>query len=127
MQPELFEHFASGNHSCILYDCSIKLIDKPDGSVPKRRKSTGFENCSSLWINFFTLMVTPTSFYTFFQDRSLVNVKCILLFKSCLCVLQRILFLYSGLFNNPYSILWDGRFFMGEFLSILQYSVDTLL
>ena len=38
MQPELFEHFAAGNHKCFLTDCSITLIDKSDGSDPTRRK-----------------------------------------------------------------------------------------
>ena len=38
MQPELFEHFAADNHSCFLTDCSITLIDKTDGSDPRRKE-----------------------------------------------------------------------------------------
>ena len=38
MQSELFEHFAADNHSCFLTDCSIRLIDKTDGSDPTRRE-----------------------------------------------------------------------------------------
>ena len=38
MQPELFEHFAAGNHDYFLTDCSITLIDKIDGSDPTRRE-----------------------------------------------------------------------------------------
>ena len=38
MQPELFEHFAADNHNFFLTDCSIRLIDKTDGSDPTRRE-----------------------------------------------------------------------------------------
>ena len=38
MQLELFEHFADDDHNCFLNDCSITLIDKTDGSDPKRRE-----------------------------------------------------------------------------------------
>ena len=38
MQPKLFEHFAADNHNCFLTDCSIRLIDKTDGSYPTRRE-----------------------------------------------------------------------------------------
>ena len=37
MQPELFEHFAADNHNHFLTDCSITLIDKTDGSDPRRK------------------------------------------------------------------------------------------
>ena len=38
MQSELFEHFAADNYSSFLTDCSIRLIDKTDGSDPTRRE-----------------------------------------------------------------------------------------
>ena len=38
MQPEPFEHFAADIHNCFLTDCSIILIDKTDGSDPRRRE-----------------------------------------------------------------------------------------
>ena len=38
MQPELFEHFTADNHNCFLTDCSITLIDKTDGSDPRRKE-----------------------------------------------------------------------------------------
>ena len=38
MQPELFEHFAVGNHNCFLNDCKITLIDKADGSDSTKRE-----------------------------------------------------------------------------------------
>ena len=43
----------------------------------------GFENCSSFWVKHLKLMFTFVHFYTFFGDRSLVCVKCILLNLSC--------------------------------------------
>ena len=38
MQPELFKHFAPGNHDCFLTDCSITLIEKTGVSDPTRRE-----------------------------------------------------------------------------------------
>ena len=38
MQPELFEHLAADSHNCFLTDCSITLIDKTDGSDPRRKE-----------------------------------------------------------------------------------------
>ena len=37
MQPELFDHFADGNHNCFLNDCST-LNHKTYGSDPMRRE-----------------------------------------------------------------------------------------
>ena len=37
MQPLIFEHFSSNDHSGFLEDCSITLIDKTIGSDPTRR------------------------------------------------------------------------------------------
>ena len=38
MQPEVFEHFAADNHNCFLNGCSVRLIDKTDGTDPTRRE-----------------------------------------------------------------------------------------
>ena len=38
MQQEMFKHFHSEKHNRFLQDCSITLIDKPDGSDPTRRE-----------------------------------------------------------------------------------------
>ena len=38
MQPLVFEHFSSNDHSSFLEDCSITLIDKTHGSDPTRRE-----------------------------------------------------------------------------------------
>ena len=38
MKPKLFEYFADDNHNCFLNDCSVRLIDKLDGSDPTRRE-----------------------------------------------------------------------------------------
>ena len=38
MQPLVFEHFSSHDHSGFLEDCSITLIDKTDGADPTRRE-----------------------------------------------------------------------------------------
>ena len=38
MQPLVFEHFSSNDHSGFLEDSSITLIDKTHGSAPTRRE-----------------------------------------------------------------------------------------
>ena len=38
MKPKLFEYFADDNHNCFLNDCSVRLIDKLDGSDLTRRE-----------------------------------------------------------------------------------------
>ena len=38
LQPLVFEHFYSNDHSGFLEECSIPLIDKTDGSDPTRRE-----------------------------------------------------------------------------------------
>ena len=38
IQPKLFQHFHSEGHNGFLHDCSIILIDKTDGSDPRRRE-----------------------------------------------------------------------------------------
>ena len=38
MQPRVFEHFPSNDHSGFLEDCNITLIGKNDGSDPTRRE-----------------------------------------------------------------------------------------
>ena len=80
-----FEHFAAEKPNSFLNDCSITLTDKKDSSDPTRREEYWrkvLKTFSSLRMKYFRLMVTSARFYTFFQGRSLVKVKCILLFKS---------------------------------------------
>ena len=38
MQPLVFEHFSSNDHSGFLGDCIITLIDETDGSDPTSRE-----------------------------------------------------------------------------------------
>ena len=90
MQPELLEHFALGNHNYFLNGCSIILIDKRDGSDPMRKEEyweKDFEDCSSLWVKYFRLMVVPIYYTHFPEVENLVNIKCKLLFKSYSCIL----------------------------------------
>ena len=63
----------------------------------------GFENCSSLLVKYFKLMVTSARFCTFFRGRSLVNVKCKPLNLSCVickniffCILGCSIILFDG-------------------------------
>ena len=131
---EIFEHFAVDNLNCFLNNFSITLVDKTDVSVTREGKST-FENCSSLWVKYLKLMVT-SRFYTFFRGRSLINIKCVFLnltwvffefsIQGCLIILfggdsHRVE--TSQLICIGKLIAWflcDVRFFMGEFLNILN-------
>ena len=70
MQPELSEHFAVGNHSCFLTDCSITLIDKTDGSDPTKREEYWrkvLKTVAPYGLNTLKLMVTSAFFLYIFS------------------------------------------------------------
>ena len=86
MQPELFEHFAYGNHNYFLNNCSIALIDKKDGWDTMIREEYWrkvVKTASSYGLNTLNWWLLLHVFIYIFRGRTLVNVKCILSNVTC--------------------------------------------
>ena len=50
MQEHLYRHFSSPGHRGFLNDVSVTLIDKMDGSDPKKRE--GLKNHGTVWFKY---------------------------------------------------------------------------
>ena len=77
----------------------LQGLIKQMAQIPQEENSTGFANCSSLWVKYFKLMVTSARFYTFFWGRSLVQVKYILFNLYCVfynCILGCSIIFFNG-------------------------------
>ena len=61
MQAKAFEHFAADNHNSFLKDCSITLVNITWFRTHEKRRvvEKGFENCNSLWVKYFKLLLSP--------------------------------------------------------------------